>query len=185
MIQRELINIELLEYNEGQIPGVPENPRYIKDEEYQYLLNSIKEDPDYIEAREVIVFPYKDKYVAIGGNQRLRGCKELRYTVIPCKILPSDTPAAKLKRWAIKDNGSYGQNDWDALGNDWDDLPLKEWGLAVPFGWGEDEEDPEQDRKQAFAPPTLKIEFESDLQMKEARTEIEELLRGRFEATIK
>ncbi|MDO6389015.1 ParB/RepB/Spo0J family partition protein [Pontibacter sp. BT731] len=185
MIQRDLINIELLEYNEGQIPGVPENPRFIKDEEYAYLLDSIREDPDYIEAREVIVFPFKGKYVAIGGNQRLRGCKELGYTVIPCKLLPPDTPAAKLKRWAIKDNGSYGQNDWDALGNDWDDLPLKAWGLAVPFGWGEDTQEEEAEQKPMFGPPTMKIEFETELQLKEARTEIEELFRGRIAVTIK
>lgn len=37
----------------------------------------------------------------------------------------------------IKDNGSWGEWDWDLLANEWDDLPLNEWGVDIPSMTGE------------------------------------------------
>ena len=73
------IKTSLLKSNTGQIEGLPKNPRFIKDEKYALLLNSIKEDPEMLELREVIVYPFEDKFVIIGGNMRLRCLQELNY----------------------------------------------------------------------------------------------------------
>lgn len=71
------IKISLLEPNTGQIPGLPENPRYIKDENFQKLVNSIIADPEMLEHRGQMVYPFNKKYVIIGGNMRLQAIQEV------------------------------------------------------------------------------------------------------------
>lgn len=125
------IKIGLLKTNSGQIDGLPKNPRFIKDNKYQLLLNSIKEDPEMLELREVIVYPFKDTFVVIGGNMRLKCLQELKYTDVICKVLPIETPIEKLKAFLIKDNVSFGSNDWDLLANEWEVEQLESWGMDV------------------------------------------------------
>lgn len=60
---------------------------------------------------------------------RLLASKRLRYKEVPCKVLPSDTPVAKLKEYAIKDNVEFGQNDFDAILADWNVDELENWGM--------------------------------------------------------
>jgi len=64
------IDIKKVKPNEGQIKGLPKNPRVIKDEKYNKLLKSIKEDPEMLELRELIVYPVDDVYVTVCGNMR-------------------------------------------------------------------------------------------------------------------
>ena len=71
------IPIELIDENTGQIPDVPENPRRITDEDFELLKKSIQESPEMKNLDEVKVFPYEGRYIAIGGNHRLRAYKEL------------------------------------------------------------------------------------------------------------
>ena len=87
--------------------------------------------------RELLVYPYEGKYVVIGGNMRLRACIDLGYKEVPCKVLPVETPVAKLREYTIKDNESFGQNDWDILANEWDDGELQDWGMELPTDWGD------------------------------------------------
>ena len=61
-IQIKFVQIELLEYNEGQIPGVPENPRTREDVKQRNLQKSIKELPEMAVARPALCFPYKGKF---------------------------------------------------------------------------------------------------------------------------
>ena len=68
MIKTELINISLIENNTGQIVGLPKNPRFIKDDKFKKLVKSIQDLPEMLEMRELIIFPFKKKYVVIGGN---------------------------------------------------------------------------------------------------------------------
>jgi hypothetical protein len=73
------IKITNLHTNTGQIPGVPANPRFIKDEPYEKLKKSIQDDPEMLDLRELIVYPYPGKkghYVIIGGNMRYRICND-------------------------------------------------------------------------------------------------------------
>jgi len=57
--------------NTGQINGLPANPRFIRDERGDALFKSIQDDPEMLDLRECIVYPYADAFVAIAGNMRL------------------------------------------------------------------------------------------------------------------
>jgi len=131
-MKSELINISKIELNSGQIEGLPKNPRFIKDEQFKNLVQSIRELPEMLELRECIVFPFEKKYVVIGGNMRLRACKEFGIKEIPCKILDIKTPVKMLCEIAIKDNGIYGNTDFDLIANEWSDIILPSWGLGFP-----------------------------------------------------
>lgn len=117
--------------NEGQIEGLPTNPRQIKKKAFDSLKKSIKDAPEMLHLRELIVYPYGDDFVVIGGNMRLRACRELGFEELPCKVLPAETPAEKLREYAIKDNVEAGEDDWDVLANEWNAEELTEWGMEV------------------------------------------------------
>jgi hypothetical protein len=53
---------------------------------------------------------------------------------VPVIVLPGLTEAQE-KEITIKDNGAWGEWDFDALANSWGDLPLKDWGVDVPKDW--------------------------------------------------
>lgn len=125
------IPIKLIDNNTGQIEGVPENPRTITKEDFQNLKKSIKDDPDFLQLREPLVFPLNGRYVAIAGNQRIRCLRELPYEFVTVKILDKTTPIKNLKRWAIKDNTNKGEWDIDLLANEWDQDELADWGFDV------------------------------------------------------
>lgn len=145
-IERKIINVRDLALNSGQIPEVPKNPRFIKNSRFQKLVKSIEDDPEFLEVRELIVFPFKATFVVLGGNMRLRACMELGISEIPCKVLPKDLPKKKLRAFAIKDNEGFGENDWEILANEWDQEELEDWGMELPanFGVSEEEELPEE-----------------------------------------
>ena len=124
--------IEQIFENTGQIPFVPENPRRIKDEQFELLKKSIQESPEMKMLDEVKVFLYNGQYIAIGGNHRLRAYKELGWKNVRCKILPEDTPAEKLCEYIMKENMQYATNDPYKL-ESWDKEKLEDWGVDVPI----------------------------------------------------
>jgi len=132
------IDIKRLEVNKGQVEGLPKNPRFIRDERYKALVKSIEDAPEVLKLRELLVVEHGSKFVVIGGNMRLRACKELGMETVPCKVLPADTPVAKLREYAIKDNNGFGEDDWDVLANEWDAEELQEWGMELPMDWDVD-----------------------------------------------
>ena len=130
MLEQKNLDISLLEVNKGQLYGLPKNPRFIKDDRYLALKKSIEEAPEMLSIREIVVYPLENgHYVVIGGNMRLRACQEIGYKELPCKILPLETPVAKLREYTIKDNIAFGSNDWDVIANEWDTEELAEWGM--------------------------------------------------------
>ena len=131
-MNREVIPISKLEMNRGQVEGLPKNPRFFRDSRFEAMKKSIEDYPEMLDLRELIVYPYGDKYVVIGGNLRLRACKELGYQECPCKVLKADTSVAKLREIASKDNISFGETDMDALLNEWDRQELQDWGMELP-----------------------------------------------------
>lgn len=132
-MEQQLIQISKLEVNKGQIEGLPQNPRFIRDTRFEQLKKSIEDAPEMLNLRELIVMPHGKKYVVIGGNMRLRACTDLGYKELPCKVLPADTPPEKLREYAIKDNNGFGQDDWDLLVNEWDEVELGSWGVEFPI----------------------------------------------------
>ena len=127
------IKVNELLPNTGQIEGLPSNPRQWTKDEMARLKKSIEETPELLEARGAIVYPYGGKYIVLGGNMRLSAVKSLGWKDMPCVVLPEGTSVEKLKEIVIKDNGSFGEWDMDALANDWDDLPLSDWGANVAW----------------------------------------------------
>lgn len=125
------IKMDKLLSNNGQIEGLPRNPRIIRDNRFEALKKSIQDDPEFLEARELIVIPYREKYVVLCGNQRLKACKELGYNEMPCKVIPAETPAKKLRAYATKDNIAFGQDDIAALMEEWNEDELFEFGVEV------------------------------------------------------
>ena len=105
------ISISKLEVNKGQVEGLPKNPRFIRDERYKALVKSIEDAPEMLKLRELLVVEHGSKFVVIGGNMRLRACKDLGHKTVPCKVLPADTPVEKLREYAIKDNNGFGEDD--------------------------------------------------------------------------
>lgn len=130
MTEITTIKISLLEFNKGQLKGLPKNPRFFRDYRYNEMKTSIEESPEMLELRELIVYPLPEgKFLVVCGNLRLRACKELGYTELPCKILSPDTDVKKLREYATKDNVSFGENDMDVMENDWDKTELAHWGV--------------------------------------------------------
>lgn len=129
MANKQNIPVALLQCNEGQIEGLPRNPRFIKDERFKKLVKSLQDDPEMLDLRELIVYPHGKKFVVIGGNMRLLAGKELGLETMPCKVLPVDTPIEKLKAYVIKDNNAFGNDDFDLLANEWDTEFLEECGF--------------------------------------------------------
>ena len=125
------ISIKRLHPNEGQIPGLPSNPRQWTQTEIDKIAKSLKETPELFEARPVIVMPFQGEYVILGGNLRYEGCKKNKEKDLPCFVLPETTSVEKMKEIVIKDNGAFGGWDYDALANEWDDLALTDWGVPT------------------------------------------------------
>lgn len=138
---REMIDITKLLYNEGQIDGVPKNPRYLKESEHDKLVKSLADSPEFLEYKPLMVYALEDgTYVTICGNMRLRVANELRidgntnFDKLPCLILKADTPIQKIKEYAIKDNVQAGNWDWDELANgEWETDDLQNWGVDCSF----------------------------------------------------
>ena len=101
-----MIHTSLLRCNEGQLEGLPSNPRYIKDEKFELLKHSLQESPEMLHLRELLVFPHEDTFIVIGGNMRCRAAEELGIEELPCKVLPVTTPVEKLREYTIKDNNN-------------------------------------------------------------------------------
>ncbi len=136
----EIISIALLDFNKGQLAGLPKNPRFFRDYRYEAMKKSISDCPEMLELRELIVFPYSDgRYIVVCGNLRLRACKELGYTELPCKVLEPITSVSKLREYSAKDNINFGENDLDILQNEWDRAELQDWGLEFAPEKTEDE----------------------------------------------
>ena len=129
----EIIKIRLtdLEQNKGQVAGLPSNPRQWGRGELDNLVKSIQETPELLEARGLIVWPYGGKYIILGGNMRFSALREMNAVDAPCYVLPEDTPMEKLREIVIKDNGAFGSWDYDMLANEWDDMPLCEFGVPA------------------------------------------------------
>lgn len=130
----EDIPISKLLNNSGQLyetHGIPENPRRINKVEFEKLLKSIQ-DSDLNDIKPLQVIPYDNKYIVLGGNQRLRAYRKLKYKSVKCFILCSDLPIKTYQKIIITDNSHYGSNDDDLLANMFDSDDLLDWGMKLP-----------------------------------------------------
>jgi ParB-like chromosome segregation protein Spo0J len=106
----------------------PNNPRIIKDDKFKKLVKSIKDFPQMLAIRPIVV---NGQMVVLGGNMRLKACIEAGLKEVPV-IIAKDLTEAQQQEFLIKDNVSGGEWDWDMLANEWDENNLSDWGIDVP-----------------------------------------------------
>jgi len=129
IMNTQRIAISRLTLNQGQIDGLPANPRQWTREDIDKIAASLKETPELFEMRPCIVTPHKDQFVILAGSLRFCGARQNGDADVPCIVFEGD--AEKMKEIVIKDNGSWGAWDMDSLANEWDDLPLAKWGVPA------------------------------------------------------
>lgn len=164
-MERKKIDISKVFANEGQIEGLPQNPRTMRKEKFDKLMKSIRDLPEMTEARDLLVYPHDGKFVVLGGNMRLRAYRELGWKEVPCCILPEGIAADKLREMVLQDNNPFGETDWDMIANEWDVEELKDWGVDLPESWNvspdveqkEAEEDDFSDEDAEEAEPRVKL----------------------------
>lgn len=130
----------------------PNNPRLIKDDKFKKLVQSIKDFPEMLSIRPIVV--NKDMII-LGGNMRFRACKEAGIKEIP--VIVTDLPEDKQREFLIKDNTSGGEWDWDMLANEWDTDELEAWGLDLPVFDIKDEGTAEEDNYEV--PDTIETDI--------------------------
>lgn len=105
----------------------PNNPRFIRDSKFEKLVKSIREFPEMLSVRKLVV--NKD-YIVLGGNMRLKAIKEAGVKEVEVEIV--EWSEEKEKEFIIKDNLGYGEWDFEMLANEWEVESLAEWGLDIP-----------------------------------------------------
>jgi len=106
----------------------PDNPRYITEAKFEALKRSIRDFPEMMALRPMVV---DEQGPVLGGNMRLKALAELGYQDIPAAwvVKAKDLTEEQRREFVIKDNIGFGAWDWEAIGNEWSDLPLDDWGL--------------------------------------------------------
>ena len=131
--ERTTIELRRLKLNEGQLDWLPRNPRQWTKDALSLIVKSIKEDPDFLEDRPALVVPLDGTgdFVVFAGNFRCEGARAAKVGKVPCIVYEPEDADDRLTviRRAIKDNGQYGEWDPDILANEWDDMPLADWGM--------------------------------------------------------
>ena len=118
----ELVKITQVRPNEN-------NPRFIKDYKFKKLVTSIKEFPEMLKLRPIVV---NNEMVVLGGNMRLKACKEAGLKEVWI-LKAEELTEAQQREFIVKDNVGFGEWDWDILANEWGVDLLEDWGLDLPI----------------------------------------------------
>jgi ParB-like chromosome segregation protein Spo0J len=162
----------------------PNNPRLIKDDKFTKLVQSIKDFPEMLEIRPIVV---NEDMIILGGNMRFKACKEAGLKEVSI-IKASGLSAEKQREFLIKDNVSGGEWDWNLL-QEWDSLELESWGVDL-IGFDLDSNDlgtdfslPEGD-KAPFQQMTFTLADEQAEQIKNAISDIKETEEYKYAETM-
>lgn len=104
------------------------NPRIIKDSKFVKLVRSIKDFPQMLEIRPIVV---DENNIILGGNMRFKACIEAGLKEV-FVIKANDLTEEQKHEFIVKDNVGFGEWDWDILANEWDTEKLEDWGLDLP-----------------------------------------------------
>jgi len=129
-----------------------DNPRIIKDYKFDKLVNSIKEFPDMLEKRPIVV---DEDMVVLGGNMRLKACVAAGLNEVWIDTAEGWSEEQK-KEFIIKDNLGFGEWDWDILANEWDIQKLDDWGMDLPPMF--DDPEPEAEEDDYTEPDNIKVD---------------------------
>ena len=151
----------------------PKNPRIIKNDKYKKLVKSIQEFPEMLKLRPIVV---DENMMVLGGNMRLKACKEAGMKEVWIDIAEGLTDEQK-DEFIVKDNVNFGEWEWDMLGNEWDSVQLAEWGLDV---WKNEDDLQEPDFNELTADnkkeAVIKITFKNEEHLEEAEKEIAKIV---------
>jgi DNA modification methylase len=112
----------------GSVKGNSRNPRFIRDEKFKKLVDSLVEFPEMATLRPLVV---DENMTVLGGNMRLKAMQELKWKEVPIVVAEGLTDAQK-DEFVIKDNVGFGDWNWEQLANEWDAEELTRWGLEIP-----------------------------------------------------
>ncbi|QIX61848.1 hypothetical protein HER32_11915 [Hymenobacter sp. BT18] len=175
-----------------QVSLHPQNPRLIKDNRFEQLVQSLIDFPDMLSVRPLVV---DENFVVLGGNMRLHAAMRLSYHEVPVLQVTGWSEALK-REFMIKDNASFGEWDWDVLANEWSDNPLGAWGIDLPDDWlkepdeeeatssssgSDDSPDSAFDEEEEHASgPRMTITFPSAEELQKAEADVQELLDRKY-----
>ena len=111
-----------------KIKGNPRNPRIIKNDKFKKLVKSIKDFPEMLKLRPIVV---DENLMILGGNMRWKASKDAGLKEVWIEIAEGLTEEQK-EEFIVKDNVGFGEWDFDILANEWDIDKLDEWGVNVP-----------------------------------------------------
>jgi hypothetical protein len=175
----EIKNVKL-----SEIKSNPNNPRIIKDDKFSKLVKSIQEFPKMLEIRPIVV---NADMIVLGGNMRLKACKEAGLKEVPI-IFADDLTEDEQKQFIIKDNVGFGEWDWDMIANEWDAAEIQEWGFDIPGfdnveDLGEDFTLPEGD-KAPFQQMTFTLADEQAEQIQNSIADIKQTQEYKYAETM-
>jgi hypothetical protein len=164
------------------------NPRLIKDNRFEQLVQSLIDFPDMLHVRPLVV---DENFVVLGGNMRLHAALRLGYHEIPVLQVVGWTEAQK-REFLIKDNASFGEWNFDILANEWSMEPLGAWGIDLPKDWLEEPEEsgtggsgsgdsPNGEEEEQYEQrPMMTITFTSPEDLQQAEIDVQELLDRKY-----
>ena len=109
----------------GKVFSNPVNPRLIKEDKFKKLVQSIKDFPEMLQLRPIVV---NEEMAILGGNMRYKACQQLGHKEVYI-IKAENLTESQMESFVIKDNVGFGEWDWDILANQWDSVKLEDWGL--------------------------------------------------------
>lgn len=135
-----MLPVAMLHGNDGQIPGVPANPRFIREDEFKALCESMRTD-NLTGVLQMKVYNHAGEWVVLDGNMRLKALQTLDIEQVQCVVVPQDAPAKVLRKIVALSNSTFGEWDFDMLANEWDADELHSWGVDIPNTNADDEKD--------------------------------------------
>jgi hypothetical protein len=159
----------ILTVNISEIKTNPNNPRVIKDDKFKKLVKSIQDFPEMLNIRPIVV---NSDMIVLGGNMRLKACREAGLKEIPI-IYADNLTEEQEKEFIIKDNIGFGEWNWDEL-EDWNQIDLENWGLDLP-----EKKEKQEDGEIIFS---TELDFESNYIVLKFTTDIDWIYaKGLFE----
>jgi site-specific DNA-methyltransferase (adenine-specific) len=127
----KMVKVEVRTVKLGEIKLNPDNPRTISKKDMDLLVKSLKDFPEMLELREIVV---DEGMTILGGNMRYLALQKSGVKEATVKIVTGLTPAQK-REFIVKDNAAFGDWNMEDLANSWADLPLADWGVDLPEDW--------------------------------------------------
>lgn len=131
-----------------ELTKLPNNPRTITKEDIARLEDSIAKFW-VLEGMPLILSNRTGKLVIISGNQRYTVAKKLWLEKVPTELMEGLTEEEE-GEIMIRANINNWKWEWNTLANEWDSLPLLDFGLDIPDFSSPEEPEKEKTKTQKF-----------------------------------